>query len=89
MYKIGEEIPIKVTKIKIIDIGKPVKKIGKNPDMNTINEVPKSGCLNIKKEHRLTAAIEIIQSENDGFNSFLVKKDAIDNGRINLTISEG
>ena len=61
----------------MINKGNPVRNIGKNPDVKTINEVPKSGCWKIKKETNKTATREMSQSEYFGFNSFLVKKATI------------
>jgi hypothetical protein len=41
----GEEIKMSAIKINKINKGNPAKKTGMHPEANTINEVPRSGCL--------------------------------------------
>ena len=82
-------MPIKDRAKIMINRGNPVRNIGKNPDIKTINEVPKSGCWKIKKETNKIATREMNQSEYFGFNSFLVKKAATDSGKIRRMTSEG
>ena len=45
----GEEIITTIIKIIKISKGNPAKKTGIQPDASTINAVPKSGCLKIRK----------------------------------------
>ena len=41
----GEEIKMSAIKINKANKGNPAKKTGMHPEANTINEVPRSGCL--------------------------------------------
>ena len=45
----GEETITTIIKIIKISKGNPAKKTGIHPDASTINAVPKSGCLKIRK----------------------------------------
>ena len=73
----------------IILRGNPARNIGIIPDVNTIREVPKSGCSNIKYETSRAAKVVKNQSENLILDSFLHKYATNDKGSIRRKISEG